>query len=185
MNLEIRILKESFRILILSTIISCFSGIGLELIKGKIFSILPLLILFPVLSGMVSNFGTIFASHYSSLYHEKKLNTKKLINATLKKDFLRIFSISLICAFYTVTLSLIVASIKGFEFTPILFLKLLIISILSTSFLILVVVITTILAGRYFIKKKEDPNNLLIPFVDSLSDLGSMVVFSLLIYLIL
>ncbi|MAG45434.1 MAG: hypothetical protein CMH63_01525 [Nanoarchaeota archaeon] len=184
MNLEHRILKESLGVLILASIISAFGGIGLEVVQDKIFVILPLLILFPALNGMVGNFGTIFASRYATLYHENKLSKKKFMNEALKKHYTRIVGISLIGAFYVSTLASLIAYMKGFGFAPLPYIKIVIITALTTFFLVSLIALIVIMAGNHFIKKKEDPDNTLIPITTSIADLGSMLIFSLLIYLL-
>ncbi|MBI2507867.1 magnesium transporter [Candidatus Woesearchaeota archaeon] len=185
MNLERRILKESFGILILASILSSIGGIGLETIQEKIFLILPLLILLPALNGMVGNFGIIFSSRYTTLLYQKKLGKTKFINKALKKHFILVLLISIICAFYISTLSFAVSFLKGFEIEPLLYLKILIITILSAIILIFIIAAMTIIAGNYSIRKKEDPDNLLVPLTTSIADLGSMIIFSLLVYFIL
>jgi len=98
MKLERRILKESFGILILASILSSIGGIGLETVQEKIFLILPLLILLPALNGMVGNFGIIFSSRYTTLLYQKKLGKTRFMNKALKKHFLLVLFVSIICA---------------------------------------------------------------------------------------
>lgn len=185
MNLEIKIIKESLGILILASIISTLGGIGLHAVQEKILMILPLLIIFPALNDMVGDFGITFASRYTTLLQQKKLGKKKFMNKALREHFLLILKIAMIAAFYISTLSLIIASLKGFKFDPLLYIKILIITIITTISLVLLIAFISIVAGKYFVKKKEDPDNLLIPITTSIADLGSMIIFSLLIYLIL
>ena len=185
MNLETRIIRESFGVLILVSIISAAGGIGLQIIKEEIFTILPLLILFPALNGMVGNFGAIFASRYTTLLYEKKVSQKKFMNKALKEIYLQILKVSIIAAFYISTLSSVVSLMKGFEFDPVLYVKILIITILTTIFLVTLMSFISIGAGRYFVKKKEDPDNLLIPITTAIADFGAMILFSLLVFFLL
>lgn len=185
MNLETKIIKESLGILILASIISASGGIALQSVEEKIFLALPLLIIFPALNGMVGNFGTVFASKYTTLLYENKISKKNLWNKALKKDYLLTLKISLISSFYISTLSSIIALLKGFELSPLFYLKILIITTTTTIFLVSLIAIISVSAGKYFYKKKEDPDNLLIPITTSIADLGSMIIFSLLIFLFL
>lgn len=182
MNLETRIIKESFGVLIIASIVSALGGIGLQAVREKIFIILPFLILFPALNGMVGNFGTIFASRYTTMLHQNKISKKKFMNTALKKHYKLILKVSIIIAFYISTLSSVIALLKGFKFNPTLYLKILLVTITTTMFLVTLIALISIVAGKYFVKKKEDPDNLLIPITTSIADLGSMIVFSLLIY---
>jgi cation transporter-like permease len=97
---------------------------------------------------------------------------------------MRILGVSLIGAFYVSTLSSLIAYLKGFPFSPLPYLKILLITTLTTFFLVSLIAVIVIVAGNYFIKKKEDPDNTLIPITTSIADLGSMLIFSLLIYLL-
>ena len=182
MKLERRILKESFMILVLASILSSIGGIGLEKVQEKVFSILPLLILLPALNGMVGNFGIIFSSRYTTLHYQKKLGKEKFMNKAMKKHLILVLLISVICAFYISTLSFAVSFMKGFKIEPMIYIKVLIITILSALILVFIISAMTIVAGNYSIRKKEDPDNILIPLTTSIADLGSMLIFSLLVY---
>ncbi len=185
MNLETKIIKESLGVLILASIISASGGIGLQVVREKIFMILPLLILFPALNGMVGNFGATFASRYTTLLYQKKLGKRKFMNKALKDLYFQVLKVSMIAAFYISTLSSIVSLLKGFEFNPVIYIKILFITVLTTAFLVTIISFISIVAGNYFVKKKEDPDNLLIPITTSVADLGSMLIFSLLVFFIL
>ncbi len=171
-------------ILILASILSSIGGIGLETVQEKIFLILPLLILLPALNGMVGNFGIIFSSRYTTLHYQKRLGKEKFMNRALKKHFILVLLISIICAFYISTLSFAISFIKGFKIEPIIYIKVSAITILSALILVFIVSIITVIAGNYSIKKKKDPDNIIIPLTTSIADLGSMIIFSLLVYLI-
>ena len=183
MKLERRILKESLGILIIASLLSSLGGIGVELVKEKILLILPLLILLPALNGMVGEFGIIFSSRYTTLLSQKKLGKTKFMNKALRKHYLLILGISILCAFYISTLSFVVSLISGFKIDPIIYLKVLSVAIASTVILVSLVSIMTVIAGNYSIKKKEDPDNILVPLTTSIADLGSMIIFSILILL--
>ncbi len=184
MNLETRIIKESFGVLILASIISAFGGIGLQAVKEKVLVVLPLLILFPALNGMVGNFGAVFASRYTTLLHRNRIGKKKFMNKALKEIYIQILKVSIISAFYISTLASVVSLLKGFKFNPVLYLKILFITTLTTIFLVTIISVISIIAGKYLVKKKEDPDNLLIPITTSIADLGTMIIFSLLIFFI-
>mgnify|MGYP001605524257 CR=1 FL=1 len=185
MNLETKIIKESLVVLILVSIISALGGIGIQIVKEKIFMILPLLILFPALNGMVGNFGAIFASRYTTLLYQKKLGRKKFMNKALKEVYFQVLKVSIIAAFYISTLSSVVSMIKGFEFDPLLYMKILIVTVLTTVFLVTIISLVSISAGGYFANKKEDPDNLLIPITTAIADFGTMIIFSLLVFFVL
>lgn len=185
MNLETRIIKESFGVLILVSIISALGGVGLQGIREKIFTILPLLILFPALNGMVGNFGAIFASRYTTLLYENKIGKGGSMNKALKEIYSQILKVSIISAFYISTLSFVVSMIKGFEFDPLLYLKILMITVITTIFLVTLISFVSVHAGNYFVKKKEDPDNLLIPITTAIADFGAMILLSLLIFIML
>lgn len=182
MNLETRIIKESFGILIIASILSGLGGIGLEYIQKNLFTILPLLILFPALNSLVADFGAIFDSRYSVLLHQKK--SSRLLKKHSKKDLIMILSITVLCGFYLATLSSVVAYLKGFPIDPTIFIKIILTALITSIILVLSQCLVSISAGKYFIKKKEDPDNLLIPLTASIAELGTMVIFSLVVYLL-
>jgi hypothetical protein len=59
------IIRESLYVLLPAAIISSLGGIGLEVVRTKFLTILPLVILLPALNDMVGDFGTVISSKFT------------------------------------------------------------------------------------------------------------------------
>ena len=58
--------------------------------------------------------------------------------------------------------------------------------VLITTFIIVgLVFLISLLGAKYAFERKIDPDDLLIPITTSVADFGSLIVFSILVYLIL
>ncbi|MBS3133697.1 magnesium transporter [Candidatus Woesearchaeota archaeon] len=182
MKIAIKIIKESFKVLLLASLISSFGGIGLEGVQKSIIAIIPLLVLLPALNDMVGDFGTTFSSKLTTLLFLGKINPRNVLKSEdIKKIITTIYIVALICAAYISVLSIIIASLKSFDVTFLMFLKILVISLVVTSLIVSVIIIISVLVGIYVFKKNKDPNNFLIPLTTSISDLGSMLTLSILV----
>src|SRR3989344_6261647 len=190
------IIRESLKILILASIISSVGGVGLNSIQNKLFTILPLIILLPALNSMIGSYGAIVSSKFTMMLYLGKIrgtsagNIPKtyffpfLKNENLHKLFFTLLCIGIISAVYMSLLSVGIAYIKGFEISLGLILQILEISLISVIILVSLIFTISVSVGLWIYRKKEDPNNFLIPIATSIGDLGSMCIFSLLVFLL-
>ncbi|MBI4015954.1 MAG: magnesium transporter [Candidatus Aenigmarchaeota archaeon] len=179
------IIKESFKMLVLAALFSTIGGIGLQGIKQNLFQILPLLILLPALNDMIGDFGTIVSSKFTTALYLGKIKGNPLTSPYVKELFLTVLVIAILSAIYISSLSYGFAILKGFEFSASLFLKIASITLFSTLLLVLLIFGISVFLGMKIYRAQEDPNNFLIPITTSVADLGSMLIFSLLVLFLL
>jgi len=175
------IVKESLKILVLASLVSSIGGLSLQSMGSKIVSILPLLILLPALNNMIGSYGTIISSKFTTDLYTGKIKSNWWKSEYIHKLFVSIFLISIFSAVYIGLLSSGIAYIKGFPMTADLAIKILEISLVATLLLVGIIFTISITLGLHFYKKQEDPNNFLIPITTSIGDLGSMLVFFLMV----
>lgn len=183
-NIPKIIIKESIKILLLASIISSLGGLSLETNKTIFVSILPLVILLPVLNNMIGTYGSIFSSHFSTLLHEGKIKEKWYKNSDLRKIFVQLLIISGLMAIISSALAMIISGISGFTLDQRIIADIFFIAIIDVLLIVLIMCFVAVFAGIYFFKKKEDPNNFLIPISTSIADFGNMIILSLLIILL-
>ncbi len=183
-NIPRTIIRESLGILLLASVISSFGGLSLEYIKSTLVSIIPLIILLPVLNGMIGNYGIIMSSKFSTMLHEGKIKGRWWVVSSIRKLFMQIFVLSIITGLISAIAALAISSISGHPFTSILASKVMFVVMLDVILLIGILMLVSTSAGVYFFSKEEDPNNFLIPITTSITDLGNMVLLSVLIVLI-
>ena len=182
-NVPRTIIKESAKLLVFASIISSFGGLALENIKIIFVSIMPLIILLPILNDMIGDFGTIVSSKFSTMLHENKVNKKWWINMELRKLFLQVVIISLLMTLISFAMAFSVSIFSGYALNTKIILKIFLVEIIDVFLLVNILFLIAILAGIYFYKKKEDPNNFLIPITTSVADFGNMIILSALVIL--
>ncbi len=175
------IIKESLTMLTFASVISSIGGVHLHNIQNQLVSILPLLILLPALASLIGSFGTVVSSKFTTMLY-LGLSTQKWWHSEHVKSLVKtMLVIAIISSFYIGSLSYVMALLKGFEFSTLIFLKVMLIAILATLLLIGIIIIISIYGGLIIYKNKEDPNNFLIPISTSIADYGSLLLFSLLV----
>ncbi len=182
-NVANTIIKESLKILLLTSLVSSFGGLALEEVKSLFITIIPLVILLPALNDMIGNYGSIISSRFTTLLHEGKLKKKVWTHPEIIMLFAQIFCISLFTAITGAGISLGISYFSNFELNWTVAVKIFIIALLNTLVLVNLIFVLAILAGTYFYRKKEDPNNFLIPITTSIADFGNMFVLALLVIL--
>ena len=178
------IIRESFKILLLTSLISSFGGFALEHIKLIFISIFPLIILLPALNDMIGDYSTIVSSKFSTMLHEGKIRKNLRGNKELKKLFIQILIISLITTLISAAASLIISKFSNYKISLLLASKIFIIAILDVLALVIILFFVSVYAGLYFYKKNEDPNNFLIPITTSTADFGNMLLLAVLVILL-
>ncbi len=182
-NIPKRIIKESLKITLMASIVSSFGGIALEFIKPIFVSVIPIIILMPILNDMIGNYCSIISSRFSTMLHEGEVKKKWWTDLSLKKLFYQIFIIAFIMAIASATLAQVVAAISKYPQDALLISKIFLIALVDVLLLVSILFFLCIFAGLYYYKKKEDPNNFLIPLTTSVADLGNMVIITILIIL--
>jgi mgtE-like transporter len=180
-QLTYRIIKESFFILILTSILSTLGGISLESIQKRIFNFLPFLIALPAINDMIGDFGGIISSKFTTLLflgvvERKWWKTKELISL-----FLKIIITSFFSSIYLIFLVIIFSLIKGSYFDFTFYTKFVLSNILVIIVLVVLISLVSILGGLSVYKKNRDPDNYLIPITTSISDILTMIIISLVI----
>ncbi|MEM4336889.1 MAG: magnesium transporter [Candidatus Woesearchaeota archaeon] len=181
-NVSKTIIKESIKILIFASIISSLGGIALENIKTLFVSIVPFIILLPVLNDMIGDFGTITSSRLATIFHEGKIKNNWLTPET-KKLFLQIIIIATFGAFFSSLIAIIISLFTDYKINFLVGIKIITITLLDVLFLTILLFLAAVFAGLYVYRKSEDPNNFLIPITTSIADFGNMIVLALLVYL--
>lgn len=181
MALVRKIILESIKVLILASVLSTIGGIGVEALKSKIVFLLPMLVMLPALNDMIGDFGTIISSKFTTLLYLGKVKDKWWQSVELGKLFRVIAYVAIIAAIYIGVLSNIIASLRGFQLELLTTLKILTVAIMSTASLVLIIFAVAIIGGLMVYKRGSDPDNFLTPITTSIADLGSMILFALMI----
>lgn len=179
-----RIIKESLKVLIFGSLISSFGGFGLEAVKEKFITLIPLMIILPAMADLIGDAGIILVSKITTYLYMGKIKQEKLNNKIIRKLFYHLVTIFILTAVYATFLSIFVGMLKGFNFSFDFTFKMLFVILTTTLFIVFLVFWVALIGGRYAFKKKIDPDDLLIPITTSIADLGSFILFSILIYLI-
>ncbi len=175
------IIRESIRILLLASILSSIGGFGLETVGTKVSTIVPLLIILPALNTMIGSYGTITAGKLTHALFEGYVQGKWWKSHFVKDLFFTTMTLSIFSAIYIGIASSVLAAFQGFAFDFEVMRKIIGISLTSTIILMLVMFPMNMLLGNYIYRKKEDPNNFLIPISTSVADLGSLIMFTILV----
>jgi cation transporter-like permease len=180
-RLASKIVVESFKIVIFTSILSSIGGLGLQSVEDKIYTIIPLLILLPALNNVVGDFGTITSSKFTSLLYMGKIRGKLRNSKALRDMFGVVAPVVMISAVVIATLSCIVSYFWGYPMDLATIVKVFTIAILAVACLFTIIAVVVIAGGLYIFKHKQDPDNFLIPITTSIADLGNMAIFALLV----
>ena len=135
----------------------------------------------PALTSLIGSFGTVVSSKFTTMLY-LGLSTQKWWHSEHVKSLVKTMLVmAIISSFYIGSLSYVMALLKGFEFSALIFIKVMTVAILATLLLIGIIIIISIYGGLIIYKNKEDPNNFLIPISTSIADYGSLLLFSLLV----
>src|SRR3989344_158394 len=171
MKIYHKIIKESLKIVILTSILGSIGGVAAATIHEKLILFLPLLIIMPAINNMIGSFGTIISSRFTTMLFTGKIG-KDWSNSI---EFIELYKNIVVSAFiitvYLVIAANVLGHLYGFDFDLFVMLKLLVILMLFTS----------VIGGLMIFKKGEDPDNFLIPVNTALGDLGSLIIFTTLI----
>ncbi|MFA5175748.1 MAG: magnesium transporter [Candidatus Nanoarchaeia archaeon] len=178
------IMKESILILILATLMSAFGGIALEKMKEIFLIIIPFVILYPTLNGMIGSYGSIISSKFGTMLHQGKVKDGWWTNKELRKLYYQLITIALGTGILSSTVAIIIAYFSKYVITSIIILKIYGIVLLDVFILVNILFTISIYAGRYYFKHQEDPNNFLVPLATAIADLGNGLILAGLIFLL-
>jgi cation transporter-like permease len=175
------IIRESIKMLLLASLLSSLGGLYIKGVEDKLVTFLPLLILLPALTDMIGDFGCVLSSKFTSMLFLGKIRDKWWKSPEVRQLLATVLFIALISVFFISPLAYLISFMKGFEFTYFMFFKVLVVAMLAT-FTLIAIILTISVAGSYYIfKKNEDPNNMMIPITTAVADLGTMMVFTMLV----
>lgn len=180
-QLTYRIIKESFFILILTSIICTLGGIAIESIQKRLFIFLPFLIALPAINDMIGDFGGIISSKFTTLLFIGVVEKKWWKSKELIGLFLKIIVTSFFSSLYLIFLVIIFSLIKGSYFDFTFYTKFVLSNILIIIVLVVLISLVSILGGFFVYKKNQDPDNYLIPITTSIADILTMVITSFVI----
>ncbi len=175
------IIKESIGIVIFACILSSLGGLALESVKHIFLSLLPLIIVLPVLNDLIGSYGAIVSSRFSMLLHEGKATKNALLSPEVRALFIQIAIIALITGVLSTLAALAIAGATSYQLTLVFSLKLLALVLIDMLVLVTLLITVVVYAGLYFYHKNEDPNNLLIPLTTAVADLGNMLLLAFLV----
>lgn len=177
-----KIMRESTKIVIATSVISSLGGIGLEGVNQKLVTLIPFLILVPAMNDMIGDFGTIMSSRITTMLYLGKIKERGWWKAHDAGDlFVTVAVVAVLCGIYISLLSGALSLMRGFSLTPLFMFKLVLVTLMTTMLLVVFMFWLSATAGFYVFKKKKDPSNFLIPITTSIADLGSMVIISMVI----
>ena len=176
-----KIIKESLKVLILGSLLSSIGGLSLEAIKTKLSILLPLVMVLPALADMIGDAGIIFVSKVTTYLDSGKIKLSNLKSKLIRHLFFQLLFIFSISSVYVTLLSITISYFQGFSVTLEFIFKMLLIVLLTTIFIVVLVFSAALIGAKYAFKKKIDPDDLLIPITTSIADLGSLIIFSLLV----
>lgn len=178
------ILKESLFALVIAFAFGIVGGVSLQALESNFVFLLPLIILLPSLNGMVGNYSMIMVSRLSTLLFTKGVLRNWWKLEDIHKIIRTIFIVALLSSIYIGTASSFIAYLKGFSLTTGAVVKVLQVSLFTTLVMVGIVIIISATSVLYVYKRKEDPNNLVMPIMTSVADLGTILVFALMVRLI-
>lgn len=177
------IIRESLKILLFASLVSSLGGLGLERLKMVIVSILPLVILMPVLNDMIGDYGSIVASRFSTMLHENKIHQNWKKSLELRKLFYQILLTALFTTLLSTFLAVVISRFATGSFDWMVALKVLGVVLIDVIVMIFILFGLSIYFGLYYFRKGEDPNNFLIPITTSVADFGNMMMLAVLVIL--
>jgi len=163
-----KIIKESFIIVLVSSLMGLFSGTLLSANQEIFYAIPIILLILPSLNSLIGDISTVLVSRLTSDLYIGTIPPKVQKSERLKENFLGLL--------ITIFLGLIALIIIGYAFAITIGIKIfnpfLIIFILFLTIMLLFITlfISLFISSILLFKRGKDPNNFLIPFITSLAD---------------
>lgn len=178
------IVKESIKVLLLASFLSSIGGVALKGVEEQITTFIPLLILLPALATMIGSFGTVVAFKFTTLLLTTKVPAKWWHSNDVMDIIYSILIIALISSVYIGVLAYAISIFSGFVFDTLLMAKILATSLIATFVLVGIILLISITFSLWIFHKREDPSNFVIPITTSVADLGSILLFSVLVVML-
>jgi len=163
-----KILKESFYIVIASSLMGLISGTVLSYNEGLLYAFPVVLLILPALNSLIGDFSTILISRLTTNFYIGTIPAKIQKSKQLKTDFYGLILSIVFSLIFLVFLGYIVALITKVQIVnPFL----IILSIFLTGLILFATLFIFLFIGSvYIFQQGKDPNNFLIPMVSSLAD---------------
>jgi len=174
-----KVFKQSFAIVVISSVFGIFSGSFLSSNNEILYTIPIILLILPSLNSLVGDISTVLVSRLTTHLYIGTIPPKFKASKRLKEDFLGLF--------ITISLSLIVLIFFGYIFglamgitimNPFLIMTIIIITILLLFFILF---ITLFLGSILIFRRGGDPSSFLIPILTSLADFLTPLILIILI----
>jgi cation transporter-like permease len=178
------IIRESLYVLLPAAILSSLGGLGLEAVRTKFLTILPLVILLPALNDMVGDFGTVISSKFTIALYRGYIKEAWWRSQFVCELARAMFIVALIAAVYIGALSTGVAYLQGSAIDTELLFHVLEVALIAATVLTGLIFGVAIIGGLAVYRRREDPNNFLIPLTIAIADFGSLIVMSVLVVLL-
>ena len=180
-NYAWRVFIDSFKIILITSIISSIGGTSIQSVSERFLKIMPIIIMLPAMNDMAGDFGTIISSKFTTMLYLGTINSKNVLRSKrLKSLFFKILLIGLIAAIYISIMSSVMSLFSGYKFDLVEFLKILFVACVSTICLVGTNFFVAIIAGFHVYKHNHDPDNFLIPLTTAFGDVGMMIIISVL-----
>jgi len=176
------ILRQSFPILLICTLLGVMAGIYLHSERRTFFLIPGLLILVPQVIAKAGSIGGIFGARFSSGLHLGYFRPFR-INRYIVNNFISALLLGLIISPIVTVITKFGAEFLHIPIIPIL--PLFYINLTAIMFITLIVFILDFLTASFSYKIKIDPSNSVIPLITSLGDIIGTVILVLAITLFL
>ncbi|MFO8020500.1 MAG: magnesium transporter [Promethearchaeia archaeon] len=174
-----KIVKESFLIVVFSSIMGLFSGTVLSASEKVLYAFPILLLIIPSLNSLIGDLSTVLISRLTSHLYIGTIEPTIKFSERLKEDFLGLFYTVLVSLGLLIGLGYLIAINTNIKIVnPLLVIIILLITIL---FLFCSLFIFLFIGAIFLFNKGKDPNNLLIPLLTSLADFLTPFILILLI----
>jgi cation transporter-like permease len=180
-NVPLKIIKESWKVLVFTALLSSLGGLKLTYIRENIVTVLPLLIVMPALMNMVGSFGTITSSKFTNMLFFRMVTKRWWKSRALQKLFVVLFVAAIATSLFIGLMSNVLAHWLGFSASKYIALKVMMITVVTAVSLFGIIFSVSVIVGLHLYRKKADPNNFLIPLTTAIADLGSLLIFSTLV----
>ncbi len=179
------IVRESLKILIFASVLSTLGGIGLRSVSSELMTILPLLVLLPALNDMIGDFGTVASSKISTGLFLGKIKQKGIFSSEFVRSLFKVhLKVALVSAVYISVGAFLLAGFQGYIFNASAFLRVLGLTTAASALLVVIIFTISYTWGVREFKRGEDPNNFLIPISTAIADFGSLLIFSIGIWML-
>lgn len=175
------IMRESILALFISLVLSVFGGVTMESIRQQFVSFMPLIILLPALNDMMGDYSMILTSKLSTLAFVRNGMKKWWSSTDMKRIARSILLVAAVSALYIGVASSLVAYLKGFELGAGSIIRVVVVSAITTLVMIVLISIMAVFGVSYIYRKREDPNSIVMPVLTSVADMGTILVFALVV----